>query len=70
MEGSWEIGLVIAAAMFINLSVAGLAGASIPLIMKRFNIDPALAGSMALTTITDTVGLLSFLGLATLILLH
>ncbi|NHI01154.1 magnesium transporter [Oceanimonas sp. MB9] len=69
-KGSWEIGLVIAAAMFINLSVAGLAGASIPLIMKRFNIDPALAGSMALTTITDTVGLLSFLGLATLILLH
>ena len=69
-KGSWEIGLVIAAAMFINLSVAGLAGASIPIIMKRFNIDPALAGSMALTTITDTVGLLSFLGLATLILLH
>ncbi|OYD24568.1 magnesium transporter [Oceanimonas baumannii] len=69
-KDSWEIGLVIAAAMFINLSVAGLAGASIPLIMKRFNIDPALAGSMALTTITDTVGLLSFLGLATLILLH
>ncbi|WP_116474433.1 magnesium transporter [Zobellella maritima] len=67
---SIAIGLVIAAAMFINLAVAGLAGALIPLVMRRFNIDPALAGSMALTTITDTVGLLSFLGLATLLLLN
>ncbi|MBL1376723.1 magnesium transporter [Zobellella iuensis] len=69
-KGSWEIGLVIAAAMFINLSVAGMAGAMIPLGMRKLNIDPALAGSMALTTITDIVGLLSFLGLATLILLN
>ncbi|GAA3541992.1 magnesium transporter [Zobellella aerophila] len=69
-KDSIAIGLVIAAAMFINLAVAGLAGALIPLVMRRFNIDPALAGSMALTTITDTVGLLSFLGLATLLLLN
>ncbi|ATG75255.1 magnesium transporter [Zobellella denitrificans] len=69
-KDSWQIGLVIAAAMFINLSVAGMAGAMIPLAMRKLNIDPALAGSMALTTITDIVGLLSFLGLATLILLN
>lgn len=69
-KDSWEIGLVLATAMFINLSVAGLAGAAIPLIMRKLNIDPALAGSMALTTITDIVGLFSFLGLSTLLLLH
>lgn len=60
------ISLVIAAAMLINMTVAGLIGALIPLGMRRFGIDPALAGSMALSTITDIVGLLSFLGLATL----
>ena len=65
----WDItlGLIIAAAMFINLSVAGLAGVVIPLVMKRFNIDPALAGGTALTTITDVVGLFAFLGMATLV---
>lgn len=65
----WNItlGVIIAAAMFINLSVAGLAGVFIPLIMKRFNIDPALAGGTVLTTVTDVVGLFAFLGLATLV---
>ncbi|WP_417618587.1 magnesium transporter [Oceanisphaera sp.] len=69
-KGSWQIGTVLGLAMFINLAVAGLAGAAIPLVMRKFNIDPALAGSMALSTITDIIGLLSFLGLATLILIH
>lgn len=67
-KGDVNIGYVIAGAMFINLSIAGLAGVSIPLLMKKFNIDPALAGGMALTTITDVVGLFSFLGMATLFL--
>ncbi len=67
-KGDVNIGYVIAGAMFINLSVAGLAGVCIPLVMKKFNIDPALAGGMALTTITDVVGLFSFLGMATLFL--
>ncbi len=67
-KGDTTIGMIIAGAMFINLSVAGLAGVCIPLLMKRYNIDPALAGGMALTTITDVVGLFSFLGMATLIL--
>ena len=62
----WSLGLIIAAAMVINLITAGLAGAVVPLVMKRFNIDPALAGGVVLTTVTDVVGFISFLGLATL----
>ncbi len=61
-----QIGLIIAAAMVINLVTAGVAGAVIPLVLRRFSIDPALAGGVVLTTITDVVGFLSFLGLATL----
>ncbi len=62
----WMIGLIIAAAMVINLVTAGVVGAALPLVLKRFNIDPALAGSVVLTTVTDVVGFVSFLGLATL----
>jgi magnesium transporter len=60
------LGLIFAAAMIINLLTAALSGAALPLVLKSLRIDPALAGSMALTTITDVVGFLSFLGLATL----
>ena len=60
----WTLGAVIAAAMMINLITAGLAGAVIPLTLKRLGIDPALAGGVVLTTVTDVVGFLSFLGLA------
>lgn len=63
-----NIGLVIAAAMIINLVVAAFSGAVIPLILKKSGIDPAIAGSVVLTTITDIVGLFVFLGLATLFL--
>ncbi len=62
----WLIGAIIAAAMVINLVTAGLAGTLIPIIMKRLDIDPALAGGVVLTTVTDVVGFMSFLGLATL----
>ena len=51
--------------MFMNLLAAGIAGASIPIILKRMNIDPALAGSVVLTTVTDIVGIFAFLGTAT-----
>ncbi|RYV00998.1 magnesium transporter [Shewanella sp. OPT22] len=61
---------LIACAMLINLTIAGLAGAAIPIVLKKMNIDPALAGGMLLTTVTDVVGLFAFLGLATLVLLH
>lgn len=60
------IAVIIASAMVINLIAAAIAGAALPVILKACRIDPALAGSVALTTITDVVGFLSFLGLATL----
>lgn len=67
--GNYKIALILGLALMINLLFGALAGATIPVIMKRFNIDPALAGGVALTTITDVVGVLAFLGLATLWLL-
>ena len=63
------IGLVIAAAMIINLVVAGLAGVAIPLGLERIGVDPALASGVLLTTITDVLGFLAFLGLAAMFLL-
>jgi len=65
----YSVGLVIAAALMINLIFAAASGVAIPVILKKFHIDPAIAGSVILTTITDIVGLLAFLGLATLFLL-
>lgn len=62
----YMLGLVIAVALVINLICAALAGAVIPLLMQRFKIDPALAGGVVLTTITDVIGFMVFLGLATL----
>ena len=59
------LGLIIAAAMIINLVTAALAGAVLPMLLKKLHIDPALAGGVALTTVTDVVGFMSFLGLAT-----
>ena len=61
----WSLGIIIAAAMIINLVTAALTGTLLPLIMTRMNIDPALAGGVVLTTVTDVVGFVSFLGLAT-----
>jgi len=65
----FKLGLVIAVAMFINLIVAGLSGAMIPLTLQRLKIDPALASGTILTTVTDVVGFFAFLGLATIFLL-
>ena len=67
--GDWGISGVIAAAILLNLLCAALAGLAIPLILERMGIDPALAGSVILTTVTDVVGFFAFLGLATLLLL-
>ncbi|ACJ27490.1 Conserved hypothetical protein [Shewanella piezotolerans WP3] len=69
-KGDITLGATIGGAMLINMTVAGLAGASIPLILKRMKIDPALAGGMVLTTVTDVIGLFAFLGLATVFLLN
>ncbi len=59
------IGVIIGAAMVINLLTAALVGALLPVFLKTIRIDPALAGSVMLTTVTDVIGFLSFLGLAT-----
>ena len=64
-----ELGLVIAAAMLANLVMGAIAGVCIPIFLEKMNIDPALAGGVALTTVTDVVGYFSVLGLATLMLL-
>jgi len=58
------LGLIIATAIVINLVTAGLAGALLPMVLQRLKIDPALAGGVVLTTVTDVVGFLAFLGLA------
>lgn len=63
--GDTTIAFIIAAAMIINLITAALAGALLPVVLKSFKIDPALAGGVTLTTITDVVGFFAFLGLAT-----
>ena len=65
----YMLGVIIAFAMLVNMIAAALAGATLPLIMKRLKIDPALAGSVILTTITDVVGIFAFLGTATLFLM-
>jgi magnesium transporter len=65
----WRIGGIIGAAMIINLFVAALAGFSIPLILRRLGVDPALAGGVVLTTVTDVVGYMAFLGLGALFLI-
>ncbi|MBR9699900.1 magnesium transporter [Candidatus Woesearchaeota archaeon] len=66
--GNIFISLVLLMAMTINLVVAGLIGTSVPIILKRFKVDPAVASSIFLTTFTDVIGFLAYLGIATLFL--
>ena len=68
-RNTW-LALAFGAAMIINLLAAAVAGVAIPLVLKRMSIDPALAGGVILTTVTDCCGFASFLGLATLLLMH
>ena len=63
-----KLSLVFGAAMIIELFAAALSGVAIPLVLRRFKIDPAVGTTVILTTVTDVVGLFSFLGLATLFL--
>ncbi len=67
--GSPALGGVIASAMIANLIMGAIAGVCIPLFLEKVGVDPALAGGVALTTVTDVVGYFSVLGLATIILL-
>jgi len=66
---TWRIGGVIALALGISLLFAAVSGFAVPMALRRLRIDPALAGGVVLTTITDVVGLVSFLGIGTLVLL-
>jgi magnesium transporter len=72
IAGVWfssvEIAILIGVAITINLVFAAIAGSLLPLLLERVGIDPALAGSVLLTTVTDVVGFLAFLGLATIFL--
>ncbi len=65
-KGSLILSVIMAGAMLANLFIAGVAGVLIPIGLKKLKIDPAFAGGMALTTCTDIVGLMVFLGLATI----
>jgi magnesium transporter len=65
---SWELGGIIALAIVANLVAAAMAGVLIPLVLQRLRIDPALAGGVVLTTVTDVVGFMAFLGLGALLL--
>jgi magnesium transporter len=65
---NWDVGLVIGAAVAINLVIAAFTGVLVPIILRRLSIDPALAGGVVLTTVTDVVGFMTFLGLGTLFL--
>ena len=64
--GRIDLGFIIAAALMINLIIGAISGVSLPLILTKLNIDPALAGGVILTTITDVIGFISLLGIATL----
>jgi len=66
---TWQIAMVIFAAIIINIAAAAMAGVLIPMALKRLRIDPALAGGVILTTVTDVVGFAALLGLGTLFLL-
>ncbi len=63
-----HIGVVIAVAMVLNMVMAAIAGIVVPLLLQKMKFDPALSGAVVVTTITDVVGFISFLGLATIFL--
>lgn len=67
--GDGKVGVIIGLALIVNMAAAGIAGVAIPVALKKMNIDPALAGGVILTTVTDVIGLMAFLGLATVFLL-
>ncbi len=67
--GDGVLGVIVGAALVINLVAAAITGAGLPLVLRRLSIDPALAGGVILTTVTDVVGFIAFLGLGTIFLL-
>ena len=67
--GNPGLGIIVGLALVVNVMVAAFSGAAIPLILRRLQIDPALAGGVILTTVTDVIGFVAFLGLGTVFLL-
>ena len=67
-KGSIMLGVIVGAAMLGNMLVAGLAGSSVPLLLKRFGMDPAVSSAVFVTTFTDVLGFLIFLGMAALLI--
>ena len=63
-KGNTTLGLVLGGAMLGNMLVAGLAGAGVPLLLRRLRMDPAVSSAVFVTTFTDVIGFLLFLGLA------
>ena len=68
-QTTWAIGLIVGAAMLLNIFASAIAGVAIPFLLKKMGIDPALAGGVLMITLTDVLGFVTFLGLATLFLL-
>ena len=68
-QTTWAIGLIVGAAMLLNIFASAIAGVAIPFLLKKMGIDPALAGGVLMITLTDVLGFITFLGLATLFLL-
>ena len=68
-QTTWAIGLIVGAAMLLNIFASAIAGVAIPFLLKKMGIDPALAGGVLMITLTDVLGFVAFLGLATLFLL-
>ncbi|MDA3863046.1 MAG: magnesium transporter [Deltaproteobacteria bacterium] len=68
LKGNFTLGIVVLLAMVINLTIAGLIGSGIPLVLKKIGQDPALGGGILITAATDSLGFLAFLGIATLML--
>ena len=68
-QTSWKIGVIVGASMLLNIFASAIAGVTIPFVLKRIGIDPALASGVMMTTLTDVLGFVTFLGLATIFLL-
>ncbi len=68
-QNYWKIGIIVGAAMLLNIFASAIAGVAIPFLLKKMGIDPALAGGGLMITLTDVLGFVTFLGLATLFLL-
>ena len=68
-QTTWKIGIIVGISMLLNIFASSIAGVSIPFLLKRIGIDPALASGVMMTTLTDVLGFVTFLGLATLLLL-